>query len=891
MADNHFKVNRGLSLAPQTSAPSNPANGDVYYDSVLNKFRKYENGAWTDFGSSGGSGGTGINLVGLDTSFLATNTSDSGAETTVGNWAAYSDAAAATPVDMTGGSATVTIARTATVGEALDGSGSFKVVKDAANRQGQGVSLVVNIPEGYKGQRVSFSGIFKTISGSFADGDIVMSVYDVTNSVLLSVTNPNLPTNSAYFVSHFTLGATTAQIRVGFHFATTAATAVTFSFDDVAVIPKRTVFDPTSPLFTTGDILYYSTQNTRLPIGAYGQLIMPRAGVPAYVRPPGQINYLANNPDAEIDTTGYATYSDAAGTSPVDGTGGSPNITFTRTTSSPLRENASFLFTKDAANRQGQGASYDFTIDSCDQAKPLAIAFDYAIASGAFADGDLTVYLYDVTNAQVIQPGPFRVTSATTGLGQKFVSYFQTNVNSTSYRLIFHVASTSASAYTVKLDNLSVGPTYQPYGTVITDWQSYTPGTTQGFGTPTSQEIFYRRVGDSVEIQGRCITGTNTGTEGRIGLPPGLTSSTSKITTIRQAGTWTRGAATVMDGVTLIESGVTYLTFGRQTSTEAGLTKRNGDNITGSGEAFSFWASVPIQGWSSNVQLSTDADTRVCAFRGVEAASATSITTSVTTVGVNSAVINTHGAFASNTFTCPVPGIYQVTGLVYWAATATSQTYEAYILKNASISFIGEFFKSDTTSAEVVVNGTILLDCAAGDTIKLAARVSSVAKSTINTGTGSFFEVRRLSGPAQIAASETIACSYQTNASSAAVSSGTPDTLSFTTKILDTHNSFSGSTYTVPASGIYEIMACIQMTTSSATAAPSAQIAVNGASVAAVFQNGASTAGRNCCPMVQYLGRLTQGQTITILGRDGVGLSTYVAGSNGTYIYIKRVGT
>ena len=46
------------------------------------------------------------------------------------------------------------------------------------------------------------------------------------------------------------------------------------------------------------------------------------------------INYITNG-TAEDDTTGWATYADAAGTKPVDGTGGSATITWTRNTTTP----------------------------------------------------------------------------------------------------------------------------------------------------------------------------------------------------------------------------------------------------------------------------------------------------------------------------------------------------------------------------------------------------------------------------------------------------------------------------------------------------------------------------------------------------------------------------
>lgn len=46
MADSAFRINRGLTLNPQSAAPSNPTNGDIYYDSSINSFVHYNNGFW-----------------------------------------------------------------------------------------------------------------------------------------------------------------------------------------------------------------------------------------------------------------------------------------------------------------------------------------------------------------------------------------------------------------------------------------------------------------------------------------------------------------------------------------------------------------------------------------------------------------------------------------------------------------------------------------------------------------------------------------------------------------------------------------------------------------------------------------------------------------------------
>ena len=46
MAKNFLNVDPGLNINPQSSAPSNPKNGDMYYDSTLNQIRIYVNGSW-----------------------------------------------------------------------------------------------------------------------------------------------------------------------------------------------------------------------------------------------------------------------------------------------------------------------------------------------------------------------------------------------------------------------------------------------------------------------------------------------------------------------------------------------------------------------------------------------------------------------------------------------------------------------------------------------------------------------------------------------------------------------------------------------------------------------------------------------------------------------------
>lgn len=50
MANNFYKISKGINLNPQTSVPSSPTNGDHYYNLTDQLFYFYQNGAWTTLG-------------------------------------------------------------------------------------------------------------------------------------------------------------------------------------------------------------------------------------------------------------------------------------------------------------------------------------------------------------------------------------------------------------------------------------------------------------------------------------------------------------------------------------------------------------------------------------------------------------------------------------------------------------------------------------------------------------------------------------------------------------------------------------------------------------------------------------------------------------------------
>lgn len=344
------------------------------------------------------------------------------------------------------------------------------------------------------------------------------------------------------------------------------------------------------------------------------------------------INYILN-PDADAGTSGWSTYADVAGVVPVDGSGGSPVVTLTRTTSSPLRGSGSFLITKDAANRQGEGASYAFTIDNADKSKKLSVSFDLEVASGTFVVGDssdIRVFIYDVTNASLIYPSTYTLPSAP----GKFQATWDAST-STSYRLILHVATTSASAYTLKFDNVNVGPQQIIFGPAMSDFIDYgatvigATTTAPTKPTMTIDKMFGRRVGDSLELQityrgaGAGAPAAGSGTY-LFSLPSGLSMDTTKITASTSINNDQFDNATAIGHGALAQPGAQecqliafaynstqfYLKQIIKADTTGTTLSAEGGNAFGSGStpsiatsnlAFSLFVTVPIQGWSTNV--------------------------------------------------------------------------------------------------------------------------------------------------------------------------------------------------------------------------------------------------------------------------------------------------
>lgn len=525
---------------------------------------------------------------------------------------------------------------------------------------------------------------------------------------------------------------------------------------------------------------------------------------------------LISNGTFDVNATGWSAYADAAGTRPVDGTGGSPTVTGTRTTSTPLFGAGSGLLTKDAANRQGQGISYDFTVSPAHRAKVLNITFDYIVGSGTFvagsnsSDSDVIVYIYDVTNSTLIEPSSFRLLSNSSTIADKFSATFQTSVTGSSYRLILHCASTSSSAYTLKFDNVSVSPSVYVYGTNITAWKAYTP-TFAGFGTVSNINVFSRRVGDSLEVQGFFQTGTNTGVAATMslayGTSTGLVVDGSKVVSGTVLGVGGEGNQSTTYFSSAVTSAGTqaYVRFSRQTSTVNNLTSVNGNDIPNS-TYISVKFTVPIVGWDAVSQSADGYEGRVIVV-GANKNTGNHTSTgnlqdvaSWPTVFVdNCSIFNT----TTGVITVPRAGVAEVYGAVGFSANGTGIRY-ATIVQSGSVSRT-YFGQQVVGSASIAGTSPFYakFPVQAGDTIKLQALQSSGGNLNYDATTYLYFSMDQ--GAANISATELI--SMRATTANTSIANSTVTTVAYSSVAHDTHNAYNTSTgiYTVPAPGIYRI--------------------------------------------------------------------------------------
>lgn len=498
----------------------------------------------------------------------------------------------------------------------------------------------------------------------------------------------------------------------------------------------------------------------------------------------------------------------------------------------PLAGAYSLKVASSGALSAGHGFISDaFTIDKEDQAKVMGWSFAYEKIAGTLdfsgtSNNTWAVYIYD--GVAWIQPAGVYNLVQSSGVGIASGT-FQTTATGTQYRIALVCVTATAGATDMRFDSFSLGPALTVQGAAISDWINYTPtGTWVANATYTGK---YRRVGDSLEVQARVATSGAPSGALTFSIPAGLSIDTAKLNSSVAGFTAIEGQAVINDSSITgykafpVYNSATSILIAFQNNVSGAATGANqASPITfGAGDSAEVVFTAPISGWSSNTVLSQDTDTRVVAARSISS-NAGAWPTVDTVINYETVSYDTHASIttgASWSYRISVSGYYKVSASHQGTASGAT-TLILRARKNGSQFATGTFPLNAATSNIIVrVDGQNYFN--AGDTIDIAASSSAGTGTFVGSASASVVQIERLSGPATIAASETVAMARAGSVVRSVPVAGAYLDFDNTSGFTDTHSAWRAGSgyvagtgawsvqpaYVVPVSGIYSVSARI----------------------------------------------------------------------------------
>jgi len=553
----------------------------------------------------------------------------------------------------------------------------------------------------------------------------------------------------------------------------------------------------------------------------------------------GTVNNINGNGNFELNTTaGWGLLTVGAidpTTKAVSGTitaSAASITTFATVSSGQLAGSYSLNTASTGATTVGQGfISTAWTIDLEDQAKMQTVTGYYSVVSGAAnlnfsgtSSNTWAVWIYDTTNSAWIQPAGVYSMVQSSGVGQ-IKATFQTSSNGTQYRLALVCINASAGATSMLWDDFTVGPQTSVSGPAVSDTTSSTGYTFNNFSA-SLPDVRQQRIGDRLFVWGKFTSGTPSAAIASIQLPAGTVIDSSKLTSasqVQKLGTLvvTTSATNSFAGanpgpfVVFYDGSTTDRLFIASSTTSSVLVESNASAISVLNSVVSFDFTVPILGWSSNSVMSADTDTRVVAM---QATGVPANATAANPIIYPTTASDTHGAYNSVTgrYTVPVTGYYSVAASF---AVSSNASADVNVYINGTISNILGFV------AATQFNGTTTIKANAGDIVDI--RPGGTLTTFTPTARYNTLSISRLSGPAVVAASESVNARYTSSSSS--ISSSVAQVV-FPTKSFDSHSAYNTSTgnYAVPVPGKYLV----------ATAARANSLAIGNQFDTYVYKNG-----------------------------------------------------
>lgn len=632
----------------------------------------------------------------------------------------------------------------------------------------------------------------------------------------------------------------------------------------------------------------------------------------------GQKNYISNGNFENGSATGWSAVGTAVLTNGLLTSVGTGGAAFSATnggrapsgTSAPsvvstgqLSGNYSLSFTT-FSNPGEMYISQPYNIDSADQAKVLNISFNYSSISGTvnFSGTSANSYacaVYDLINNQWLPVvGAFNLVQGT-GVGL-FTGTVQTNSSTVGIQLSVYTPNAPPTPSSLLLDSFVVGPQFIATGPAMSDPVAYTP-TIVGMGTVSIGNAHWWRDGAFLCGKAAWVNGTVNASIFSFSLPNNLSIDTTNYSANSQlVGVFGQGgaASTAYFAPAITSANITSINVIAVNGTSAFGSPLAGNAIGTSGNGASIDFRVKISGWSSNTVQSSDSLQQVVVYTA-QGVPTSVISTSFTLLQIPTVTDNT-GSVSTSIFTAPVTGYYAYScnvGISISGASSAGAQNQLGAYKNGSTSIASDVISIVTSAAGYTYtnNLTGIIQLNTGDTLQFKFLSQQTTNISFTTGN---ISVQRISGPAVVQATESVNAVY-TSSATTSIADATPTTMTYATKVRDSHNAFSGTTFMCPVSGVYEVTAVV------ALSYPASSIVVQ--QFVTIFQTGSVAA--NYIGTIVNLNATNSAQTQPVstittalfvcLAGDQLSTQTYHSASAArsltgnpaqNYINIKRVG-
>lgn len=594
---------------------------------------------------------------------------------------------------------------------------------------------------------------------------------------------------------------------------------------------------------TKGDVIVHNgTNNVRQGIGSDGQVLVADAtqtnGLKWTTLQQGSKNYITYANFENNATTGWSLFNTTLTSSKPTGSisaGAASVTTFAAQSSGSLAGSYSLETASSAAWSAGQGFITDaFSIDVEDRGKVMRLSLNFSITSGSSnvtANGGaggaitntFTFWVYDVTNSLWTE---MIGTYAMDRFSGALMAEVQLPTTCTSARIAVLCTTVSAGAVTILWDDFTFGPREIARGSVVTNATDYSPtltNVTEGAGA--AKDFEWHRVGQFMEIIGGITIGTGGSASGTIKLPmpSGYSIDFTAIGSPVSGGGFARvGMADAYDtstsnnyvGTVFVDNtNNAFYVRGDASSSDWGSTVPFTWAV---GDTLSVRIKVPIQGWSSNANISSDFGGRIIAASAYRNAALTTLAPNNSAVKVSldsKTLANGHGYDTTNSFDIatnyrfdvPETGYYDVKAKIALASTnILNNNYQAVLYVNGVASAYGPYTRPAASNpVELGVSAVFYLT--AGQYVELyvfGSGNNSVSNITASTGSSvTYMDIVKIQSPQTLMGSEKVLA--RVHSSSTVINSTGNVDIVFSTVSKDTHSAYNTSTgvFTCPRVG------------------------------------------------------------------------------------------